>query len=162
MTLSHWDPFTDPTDQVRKPSLPWIKPKSTIGKPSRKRWQRVETPKAGSISARKPLLMGSRTRCQTSLNWCPSRLDLKRWSVGLTGYGLRKAGFSNLIGGVSEWVPMGHCHSLSGLPLHLWGWRVFRALADSSISLANCANWDLRIDLVSDDTFDMWKMAWCD
>ena len=48
--------------------LPWIKPKSTTGKPSQKRWQRVETLKAGFISARKPLLMGSRTRCQTSLN----------------------------------------------------------------------------------------------
>ena len=57
-----------PESDQSSPYLPWIKPKSTTGKPSQKRWQRVETLKAGFISARKPLLMESRTRCQTSLN----------------------------------------------------------------------------------------------
>jgi hypothetical protein len=92
----------------------------------------------------------------------PESAWYKRWSVGLTGCGPRKAGLSNLIGGISEWVPMGQCHSLSGLPLHLWGWRVCRVLAVFSISLANCSSWAFRRDLVSDDTFDMWKMVCCD
>ena len=53
----------------------WIKLKSTTGKQLQKKWKRVEIPKVGFISVLEPLLMGSRTRCQPSLNWCLNRFN---------------------------------------------------------------------------------------
>ena len=57
-----------PESDQSSPYLPWIKPKSTTGKPSPKAWKPRAAPRAGSTFALVPLPMGSQIRCPTSQN----------------------------------------------------------------------------------------------
>ena len=62
---------------------PWIKPKSTTGKPSPKAWKPRATPRAGFTFALVPLPMGSQTQCPTSQSSWEAVLPDSHLSEGL-------------------------------------------------------------------------------